>query len=353
MPLGFQEMSFDACLFRRGTLWILLYVDDIIIMSSSMDDIKNVKRDLAAKSDIKDMGELKYFLGTEFKFQSHGAILSQCQYVKKLLEKYQMANCKAVSTPASMGSAVIGPDEDVDQRYFQELVGSLLFLSTRTRPDIALAVIHLCRRVSSPNKNDLVAAKRVLRYLKGTVDFSLVLGISKETLVAYSDADWARDYRDRKSISGTLLQIAGGSVLWKCAKQKSVALSSTESEYLALSETCKSVLWMRSLLKDFDEKTLGATKIFEDNQGAITWSREGVRSAKHVSIRMNFVKQQCDAGTILLEYCSTERMIAEILTKPLGRIKFEYHRDALGIRDANQMCRARRGVENHALLANV
>ena len=174
-------------------------------------------------------------------------------------------------TPAyTSGTLPCEEDVPVDQRPYQKIVGSLLFLSTRTRPDISAAVNLLCRHCSAPNTSNLVAAKRVLRHLQGTRNSALRFLGQQGTLVALADADWGGDQADRKSTSGILLQYAGCSVLLKSSKKTSVALSTTEAEYLATSEACKSVTWMRAILTDFYVKLDGPTRILEDNQSAIT-----------------------------------------------------------------------------------
>ena len=216
------------------------------------------------------------------------------------------------------------PIDDVDQRLYQEIVGSLLLLSTRNRPDISAAVGLLSRRCSSPDYHALRAAKSVLSYLIGTTHFYLRIARENGPLVAYSDSDWARDPRDRKSTSGILLQLGKSSVYWKSPKQHCVTLSTLESEFVALSETWKQGLCMRQLLADFELDLEGPTVIFEDNQGAIVWGNEGIRNAPHISIRLNYVKEHVDLHTVTLTHCPTEAMVADVLAKPLQRQKFEY-----------------------------
>lgn len=336
--LGFKSLVSDTCVYRRGSVWVLLYVDDVIVVGPELQEVVKVKRELEGRLDMKDLQEMGSFLGVNFARDEGGAWLSQRQYCTEVLLRFGMFTCKPVSTPACIAD---GWNEDCsgpsDVTKYQEIVGSLLFLATRTRPDISVAVNLLSRHCSSPTNANMVAAKRVLRYLKGTINVSLRLNKSTEELRAFSDADWAGDWKDRRSTTGMVLQIGECSVVWKSSKQKCTALSSTEAEHIALSETCKEVLWLRSLLDEFTESTVptkrSPTKIFEDNQTTIRWGTVGVRNSKHVAVRRNFVKEQVQIGVVQLVYCPSAEMTADVLTKPLLRVKFELHRKNLGILD--------------------
>lgn len=215
---------------------------------------------------------------------------------------------------------------------YQELHGALLFFSTRTRPDIALAVGILCKHSSAPTEGHWTALKRELRYLKGTSSFSLLLQLTEASkLVGYCDADWAGEILPRRSTCGALVQLGSSVIDWRTLKQKCVALSSTEAEHLAISELCKKVLWLRTLLSELGFEDNEPTTVFSNNQGALCRSIEGVRHAKHVSIRRNFVKEQIEAGIVKVEFCPSIGMTADIFTKPLPRVKFEQHRESLGV----------------------
>lgn len=227
-------MVSDRCVFRKGELWVLLYVDDVIIIVKDIDTVQDTKNRLSALLDMKDMEELSTFLGVMFSKDSEGGRLSQEHYVKTLLSQYGMDQCKPVSTPTCGYGELEDHGENIDQRKYQELVGSLLFLSTRTRPDIAVAVNLLSRHCANPKAADMKAAKRVLRYLKGTLNFFLRLKKGNSTLAAYCDADWAGDRVDRKSTSGALFQVGGTSVYWFAAKQKKKFLSTLQTTPLSL-----------------------------------------------------------------------------------------------------------------------
>ena len=318
-------------------MWLLLYVDDVIVMGKELSEICIVKRELSELLEMKDLGELGSFLGVSFTQDEGGAWLSQNYYCEQILQRFGMTSYKPVSTPACIDIETIEVSGPCDASRYYEIVGSLLFLSTRTRPDIAGAVNLISRHNANPTDANMISSKRVLRYLRGTTRFALRLEKSGEELQAFSDADWAGDRKDRKSTSGVLLQVGGTSVVWKSGKQSCNALSSTESEHIALSEACKEIIWMRALLTDLTEGEVVSrappTNVFEDNQITIGWGTSGVRNTKHVAVRKNFVREQVQNGVVKLVYLPTDKMVADVLTKPLLRIKFEFHREGLGVRD--------------------
>lgn len=333
--LGFSALTSEQCMFQRNGVWVLIYVDDIILMSEREDAISSAKQDIGKFLDVKDLGLLRCFLGVTFSRNEEMAWLSQQPYTVSLLQKFGMESCKPVATPMTTGIFV-----EIEQcketspfpvKKYQELLGCLLFLSTRTRPDICAAVGILSRFAASPKTIHYVHLKRVLRYLRGTVDFGLLLSRTSGDLVSYCDADWAGDRTDRKSTTGIVLMHGLTPVLWRTVKQTSVALSTTEAEFCAMSEGVKNVVWARQLLSELQENQERRTPLFGDNQGAIKWGEDGIRHAKHVSIRKNFVLDHVQKGHVELAYCATERMVADVLTKPLLRVAFEKHRTSMGI----------------------
>lgn len=201
------------------------------------------------------------------------------------------------------------------------------------RPDIATSVGILGRKFSAPTEADWTAAKRVVRYLKGTKDWKLELGNKKsEALVAFSDSDWAGDKSTRKSTTGYVVFYAGGAVCWVSRRQNCVTLSTMEAEYVALAETCQEVVWLRRLLEDFGEK-VEATVVNEDNQGCLSFARSerSSKRSKHIETKGHFVRDLCDSGEVVLQYCPTDQMPADVLTKPLGFIKHQQFAEQLGL----------------------
>ena len=256
---------------------------------------------------------------------------------RKSPEEIRYAEFKAVSTPVDLGTKLTKAtdgEECIDQPMYQSAVGSLMYLSVSTRPDITYAVGNLARFCSKPTKAHWTAMKRVLRYLKGTVNYGIRYSQkSSSDCVGFSDADWAGDIDDRKSTSGYLFQISGGPVAWKSKKQSCVALSTAEAEYVALSSAAQESVWLRQLISEFGRSLETPTTIFEDNQSAIAMSKNPQfhGRAKHIDIKHHFVREQVSSGAVKLEYCPTEEMTADIFTKGLNREQFCKLRTKAGV----------------------
>ena len=214
-------------------------------------------------------------------------------------------------------------EEAFDQQLYQSVVGSLMYLATCTRPDIAYAVGMLARFASKPNRSHWTAAKRVLRYLRGTDNLGILYKGESE-IQGYSDADWVGDTDDRKSTSGYFFLIAKGPVSWKSRKQSTVALSTAEAEYVALSAAIQECMWIQRLLSELGNPPDGPTTILEDNQSSIAMARNPQfhGRAKHINIKHHFVREQGSNGSTKLQYCPTEDMLADVLTKGLAQQQY-------------------------------
>lgn len=191
-----------------------------------------------------------------------------------------MSSCKSVTTPMCEGALRDISNikcQPADRGVYQELISCLLFIATRTRPEITASVSIHCRYASSPNQILWMCLKRILHYLQGTRDFSLRIFVDGDSVLsACCDSDWAGDRVDRRSTTGVLLPLGRTTVTWKTVKQTAVALSTTEAEFLSLSEEVKLVLWQGCLLRELDCEQDPCTKVIEDNQGAAVWGAEGV-----------------------------------------------------------------------------
>ncbi|XP_065092439.1 uncharacterized protein LOC135713283 [Ochlerotatus camptorhynchus] len=221
-----------------------------------------------------------------------------------------------------------------DPTNYRSLVGGLLYLAVVARPDIAASAAILGRRFSAPRDCDWTTAKSVLRYLKATKCYQLQLGgDQQQSLTGFSDADWAGDVKSRRSTSGILFKYGGGCIMWASRRQSCVSLSSIEGEYAALSETCQEALWLRQLLRDLDESQNQPTIVMEDNQGCLAFVRSDrvSRRSKHIDTKERFIQELCVRGEVQLEYCSTDKMQADILTKPLGPVKNREFCELLGL----------------------
>lgn len=339
--IGFQQSEADPCIFVRSTQnnfsVLAVYVDDIVILTKTEAEMLTIKKQLSEGFKMKDMGELHYLLGVNIHLKDGTVTLDQHQYLTKLLEKFGLKDAKTVSTPLDPNVKLVKEDgysTPVDQTHYQSLVGSLLYAAMATRPDIAHAVGVIGRFNAAPNESHMTAVKRICRYLKGTINLKLVYtGTNVCEAIGYSDADWASSLDDRHSTSGIAFIIAGGTVSWLSKRQATVALSTAEAEYVALTSAIQEAVWMRRLLQSLGESPKTLT-IHEDNQGAIKMSHNPVLHSrtKHIDIRYHYIRETVADGTVVLKYCPTKDMIADLLTKPLGKGRFELLRDKLGLR---------------------
>ena len=232
-----------------------------------------------------------------------------------------MLQCKPVATPVDTSQKLQkgeGDDASVSKTQFQSAVGSLLYLSGWTRPDIAFAVSNVARFTSNPTMQHWTAVKRILRYVKGTVDYGIQYRKGNEQLSGYSDASWASDLDDRRSMSGYIFLLSGAPISWRSKKQATVALSTAEAEYVALAAAAQEAVWLRNVMKGLSEK-MPPTVIHEDNQSAIAIAKNPQfhSRTKHMDIKYHFVRELVDKGTIQLSYCETGNMLADVLTKGL------------------------------------
>ena len=291
--------------------------------------INQFKENMKCKFRMKDLGKISYFLGIDFKQESGVIKMNQSRYIQKMLDRFGMSNCKPRSTPCEQKFESTNDSEPVDQKKYREIVGSLIYLMTCTRPDIGWVVSKPSQRLSCPRVEDLVVAKHVLRYLKGTKEYELCFkkcdGVL--SLIAYSDADWASSLDDRHSTTGYCFSLNenGPPIVWKSRKQPTVALSTCEAEYVSLAATTQESLYLMQLLSNMDNKTYKCAKILEDNQGAIALSKNPVnrQRCKHIDIKYHFLREVLVSGKIDIVYCQSEHMIADVLTKPATKAKLD------------------------------
>lgn len=202
---------------------------------------------------------------------------------------------------------------------YRELIGSLMYLSVGTRPDISNTVSKLAQFTTCPSHTHWISAKRVLRYLKKTIDYRLTFRKTGKSLIGYSDADWGNCSIDRKSYSGYCFILGGAAISWRSQKQRTVATSSTEAEYISLSEAMKEALYLNRLLKEVGLLELSKTTLYADNQGAIYIANDtGYHTrSKHIDIRYHFIRDVLKSKTVELEHLPTNLMLADVFTKAL------------------------------------
>ena len=340
---GFKQCDSDSCIFIANSgndikCILALYVDDILISCSSDSFLKKLKSKLMNEYKMKDLGEVKQFLGVNVEQNENDIFIHQANFVQGLLQKFQFENCKPMGTPVDISNKLkISTDDDkpFDIELYQKAVGSLLYLATKTRPDISYAVNSVAKYCVKPNVNHWCAVKRIFRYLKGTINLGISYERSKtKECLGFSDADWAGDNSDRKSTSGFCFSLNSGLISWRSSKQSCVALSTAEAELVALSSAAQEAVWLRKMLIELNYADDKPILIFEDNQSTICLakSNKSHSKSKHMEIKYNFVKDMVNKNQVLLEYCPSSEMLADIFTKGLPSERFSRLRLLLGMK---------------------
>lgn len=277
---------------------------------------------------LKDLGEISECLGITFHHSNPAGsiILTQKLLINNLLKKWNHQDCTPSKTVIDLGHfKAMQLDRqsitEVDKiNQFQSIIGSLLYISNCTRPDITFAVNYLCRSMSNPTQSHLTAAKHILRYLKGSINFGIKYHANRNApliLEGYCDANFANELSDRKSTSGYVFLINGSPVTWKSQKQSTVATSTTEAEYIALYSGTKEAIWLRRFLNELLIPQNQPTKINEDNASCIKISMnpEMHERTKHIDVKYHFIREKIKENAIELVFCPTNDMLADIFTK--------------------------------------
>jgi hypothetical protein len=346
---GFVNSTSDSSLFILRTtetvLYILVYVDDIIITGNSSVKVNECVAALAHTFSIKDLGNLHYFLGVEVIQTTAGLFLSQHKYIGDLLERTKMQDAKPVLTPMSTSTPLCKDDgsPSTDTTFYRSTIGSLQYLSL-TRPDIAFTVNKLAQFMQRPTERHLTALKRLLRYLKGTIFHGLLLQKSKSSsLIAYSDADWAGNKDDFTSTSAHLVYYGSNLISWKSSKQRAVARSSTEAEYRALANSAAEISWIYSLLTELGVHISQPPLLLCDNLGATYLTHNPVYHSrmKHISIDIHFVRDLVQQGKLKVQHVCTVDQLTDCLTKPLSKTRHQLLRNKIGVTDGTPILRGR------------
>lgn len=317
---------------------VAVYVDDLIVLSDTEQAMATLKQDLASRFKMKDLGKLHYCLGINIEQDGKTIKLHQKHYILQMLKRFGMENANPVSTPADANVNLVkddGVSKPVEAKYYQAIVGSLLYLSVATRPDISQAVGAASKFCAAPMEPHLTAAKRILRYLKGSLDSQIAYcQTASADIVGYTDANWAGDLDNRRSTSGNVFLLADGPISWTSKRQSVVAVSTAESEYIALFHCIQEALWLRKLFTDIHQtEMVEPMKINIDNQAAIkiASNSNGHGRIKHMDIKYHFTRDAVSNQQVCLAYCPTSDMIADILTKPTPRDKFVKMKNLMGV----------------------
>lgn len=343
-----QQQGFYKCAVEYGVyvklqsqermMLICLYVDDLLITGSDLSGIEKFKETLKAEFDMTDLGVLTYFLGMEIQQIKEGIVLHQRKYTGDVLKRFNMQSCNPASTPVELNVKLQKNSEEksVDGTLFKQIVGSLRYLCN-SRPDIAFGVGLISRFMDDPKVAHMVAAKRVLRYLRGTADYGLLFprgsGSEKLNLIGFSDSDWSGDQDERKSTTGYVFKLLNAPISWCSKKQPMVALSSCEAEYIAAAYAACQALWFDSLLAEMKVEVQRPLQLLVDNKSAINLTKNPVSHgrSKHIETRFHFIRDQVNKGNIEVVFCRIEEQAADVLTKSLKVDRFKQLRRMLGV----------------------
>jgi hypothetical protein len=371
--LAFRRTVGDHTLYVRGSspldkdyCILVVYVDDMVIAGHG-DVVQMVKEKIKLNLDTTELGPIHWLLGVQVQRDKDGSFfLSQEHYIKSVLERFGMQSCRPVSTPLAstkqrpissllsvmpfttndnnsadidvIESSNIAHEDGPEHWPYRQVLGCLMYLMMATRPDMAAVVSYLGRFMENPQKQHWIAVKRVLRYLAGTANWKLKLaagatGHKDNTnlqILAYCDADWAGDLETRRSMSGFVVSLGVASknecgadiasISWRSKHQPVVALSTTEAEYVAISEVCREVMWLKGILRELGFEEQEGAKIKTDNQGAIALIKNPVhhQRTKHIDIKHHFIRDLYEKKEIELQYEATEKQVADIFTKGLS-----------------------------------
>lgn len=340
--LGFTRLRSDAGIFVKTTqngtkVVVVIYVDDAIFCGPDKAQVLLTKQQFMRLWECRDLGDCTEFLGMRISYVGTSIHIDQSTYLDTILERCGMTNAKVAHTPLPAGYNPEANDAAVNpslRSRFQMVIGSLLYLMLGSRPDIAFAITKLAQHSANPSQDHLNKALYICRYLQGTRTYTLeYTGSAGMGLLAFVDSDWGSDPNTRHSQTGYALKFAGSAFSWASRSQRTIAHSSTDAEYMALSDCSRQVVWIRSLLTELGY-TLTPIPICSDNQGAIFISSNPVteKHSKHIDIRYHYIRDVVDQQLVQIFYVPTEENPADILTKNLARTKLELSRAMLGLR---------------------
>jgi hypothetical protein len=285
--------------------------------------------------DMTDMGKMRYFLGIEVTQNEQGIFMCQEKYAKEILERFSMEKSNSVCSPIVTGSKLSKHDngDEVDPTHFKQIVGSLMYL-TATGPNLMFAMNLIARFMEHPAENHLMAAKRILRYIRGTLELGILYKRGSPTeLIAYLDSDYGGDVDDRKSTPDYVFMLGSGAVSWSSRKQPIVTLSTTEAEFIAAAHCVCQGIWLKRILESIGLKQRRCLTVFCDNSSTIKLSKNPVLHgrSKHRDIIFHFLRNLSYDGSIELVHCASKDQLTDIMTKALKLDAFESIRERLGV----------------------
>lgn len=335
--IGFKKLSSCNCvyIFKTGII-LLLYVDDIIIYGKTQKLIDKVLKLLKSEFDIKELGRTRKLLGVEFEDTPSGVVIHQSTYVKEILERFSKFKIPHSSLPIAKGvifskSQCPEFDSDIEQMShlpYRSILGCLSFLSNRTRPDIAYAVNILSQFQSNPGVAHWDGLLRLLGYVRSTAHYKLKLNCKSDNLTIYSDADFAANRDDRTSIGGQIVMLDKAPIDWRTFKEKCVSLSVMESEFVAMTEAVKNVVWFDRIRSECGREgvipvSVRTPVMRADNQSAINFIKSPVENyrTKHIDVKLFFIRDWLNDGKFQISFVRSKLNLADIFTKPLTKAK--------------------------------
>ena len=347
---GYLRSNYDSCVYHKelsdkSFIYLLLYVDDMLIAARSISDIGLLKTQLRNEFEMKDLGAAKKILGMEIiRDRKAGKLyLSQGKYIEKVLQRFGMFDSKPVSTPLATHfklSASLSPQTDEEERFmasvpYSSAVGSIMYAMVCTRPDISQAVSVVSRYMANPGKTHWQAVKWILRYLRGTMNFGLIFDRDVDLsskVTGFVDSDYAGDLDKRRSLTGYVFTLCGSAISWKATLQSTVALSTTEAEYMAAAEAVKEAIWLKGLVNDLGLKQ-DRISVFCDSQSAIHLTKNQMyhERTKHIDVRYHFLREIVTEGLIQILKIATTENPADMMTKPVAVYKFKLCLDLIGV----------------------
>jgi hypothetical protein len=339
---GFHKCPYEHTLYiktrGRGNLLIVcLYVDDLIFTGNDEDMFKVFKQSMMKEFEMTDLGKMKFFLGIEVTQSAGGIFICQRKFAREVLVRFGMDDCNSVQIPIIPGTKLTRDDggAKIDSTYYKQMIGSLMYMTT-TRPDLTYAVSLISRFMEAPTELHHQAVRKILRYLKGTLDYGLFYKTQKSVkceLIGFSDSDYAGDAEDRKSTSGYVFLLSGAAISWSSKKQLVVTLSTTEAEFIAAASCACQGIWLNRILEEVKHAQQGPIMLFYDNNSTIKLSKNPVLHgrSKHIDVRFHFLRDLTKEGKVELIHCRSAEQIADILTKPLKAESFVKLRALLGM----------------------
>lgn len=334
---GFKASDADPCVFvcnKDGeTIILAIYVDDGLMAATNEKCFKPIIEHLEKQFEVKFF-QADCYLGIQIHRSSDGSIhINQKAYANKTVNRFGLADANAVVVPVDQSVLSNNTGEGQVKFPYRQAIGSLMYLAIGTRPDICYAVNLLSRFMENPSQAHVTAVKRVIRYIKGTSEYGIFFETSNHLKFSiYSDADFAGCTDTRKSTTGYCILLNSSIISWCSEKQKSVSLSTTESEYISASQSIREMIWIYRLLKNLGV-SFSQPVLFVDNQSAIKLIKnpELHKRSKHIDVKYHFIREKLREELFDLKYVKTDQQLADIFTKSLPRNSFEKLRDLLKI----------------------